>query len=873
MRLLVLLLILLLAAGCRSRMQQRQPQEVAVAPPGFSIEAAVPGARLGSVAAFTFDSRGRPVVVVKDRKVATVLLDQNRDGVFETEKVLTNKVTGVCGLWFDGRVLYLIGHGPEGQYGFFRLEDNNGDDEMDTFEKLSDFEGGAEAGPHDIRRGPDGLPTLLLGNGKWLRWNEDRRDFSLLATGFGNPRTHFYEPSGEALVFDSGNEDDADLPAYLGARTIHATPGGDYGLDTAPTMHVMEMYRDRVYPAEYRGAWFGLGSRRGTISTGRLTPRGATFELAVNAADKFAQRETLETTGIETGPDGFIYFATSGSGNRGGLYRIRYTPGWRERWDRWWEPGPPGVLAVVRQPQPLSSWGHAALLRQKELFESRWAEGLEALAVERGAAAPDRVQATLILQRFGPRPKVDLLKRLIGDAEPSVRAAALYVVGQQSAAPAKALAVAALEDNDAVVRRRAAEAIVRMGLTPEDADFAGITGLSASLYRLLGDRDQRVRYSARLALERTPREDWRPKVMAERDPVVAVQGMQALLRTAPAAVTGPAQREEREDVLAKLLPMLANTKLDMASRLGALRLFTLAIAGAKDAAFGRQAASILLPQFPLTGEESLNRELARALAASGEPAAIQKILGAIPKGDRNRPLQIHYVDCLRLIKDGWNAGQKESLLAWFQASAEWRGRANLPGALASMFEGALRTIFTREEARLARARIPRLTAASGTAAGLTPEEILEFQLSEIARETAVAPGPGKEIFAKRCASCHRFGEVGSQFGPELTGLESRLDKAAILEAILYPSREVEERYKSLVIETVDGHEIDAMVVREDDKVLLLKTTAEPHAISILKSQVRGRRDSDQSIMPTGLLDGYDQKSIASLLAFLQAAEP
>ena len=870
MRLLVLFLILLVSAGCRPRLQQRQQQqEAAVAPAGFSIEAAAPGARLGSVAAFTFDSRGRPVVVVKDRKLATVLLDQNRDGVFETEKVLTTKVTGVRGLWFDGRTLYLIGNGPEGQYGFFRLEDKNGDDEMDAFEQLSAFEGGAEPGPHDIRRGPDGLPTLLLGNGRWLRWNEDRRDYTVLATGFGNPRTHFYEPGGEAILFDSGNEDDADLPTYFGVRTIHAVPGGDYGVDPAPTLAAMEMYGHRVYPAAYRGSWFGLGSRRGTISTGRLVARGATFEL-VSAVDKFAQRDALEITGIETGPDGFVYFATSGPGNRGGLYGIRYTPGWRERWDQWWERAPEGVLAVVRQPQPLSSWGHAALLRQKELFESRWAEGLEALALERSAAAPDRVQAMLMLQRFGPKPKVELLKRLIHDAEPSVRAAAIYVVGQQGAAQAaRVLAAAALEDDDAVVRRRAAEAIVRMGLSPEDADFAGITGFSASLYKLLGDRDQHVRYSARLALERTPREEWKPRVLAERDRSVAMEGMLALIRTTAA---GPGQQEEREAVLTKLMLMLSDTKIDAASRLRALRLFTLAITGVKDAALGKQAAAVLLAQFPAAGDEPLNRELARALAGCGEPAAIQKILGAIPKGDRNRPLQIHYVDCLRSIKDGWTAAQKEALLAWFQAAAEWRGRASLPGALATMFDGALRTIYTKQENRLARARIPKFTSVNGAApAGLSPEEILEFQLSEAATAAVISPDQGKEIFAKRCASCHRFGEVGDQFGPDLTGLEARLDKAAILDAILYPSREVEERYKTQVIETADGHEIDAMVVREDDKVLLLKTTAEPHPISILKSQVRARRDSDKSIMPEGLLDGYDQNGIASLLAFLQAA--
>ena len=45
------------------------------------------------------------------------------------------------------------------------MTDTNGDDVADTFEKFSDFVGGIqEHGPHAIRRGPDGIPTIILGN-------------------------------------------------------------------------------------------------------------------------------------------------------------------------------------------------------------------------------------------------------------------------------------------------------------------------------------------------------------------------------------------------------------------------------------------------------------------------------------------------------------------------------------------------------------------------------------------------------------------------------------------------------------------------------------------------------------------------------------
>src|SRR6188474_3399044 len=124
----IVLASLLAAAGCRSRPAPYK------APPGFSIEPAASPTRLGGLAGLTFDSRGRPVVF-KERGFATLLLDNNGDGIFETEKILNTQVGGVRGLWFDGRVLYVLANG------LYRLEDRNNDDEMDSVELLSSVDG------------------------------------------------------------------------------------------------------------------------------------------------------------------------------------------------------------------------------------------------------------------------------------------------------------------------------------------------------------------------------------------------------------------------------------------------------------------------------------------------------------------------------------------------------------------------------------------------------------------------------------------------------------------------------------------------------------------------------------------------------------
>ncbi len=717
--------------------------------PGFSIEPAASSARLGPLAGFTFDSRGRPVVF-KEGAFATLLMDLNGDGLFETERILSRQVRAVRGVWLDGRMLYLLGNGPEGKYGLYRFEDRNRDDEMEAVEKLAELDAPGP-GSHDMRRGPDGALTLLHA-GKLLRWNEDRRDFTTIAMGLVNPHQHAYGRDGEAFVLDDGT------------RLIHAIPGADYSppayrFDVLPAMREapstgVEFYQHRVYPERYRDTFFQAEGPRGRIVARRIVRDGATYRVDETVAGEFLAGDQFVITELKVGPDGFVYFATQ---RPGGLYRIRYSDPARAE------------TAIIRQPQPLSAWGNAALQHEHDLLESRWGDELEALARNSGAAPADRVQAILLLQRFGPKPNPGLLKTLSGDAEAPVRAAAASIGGS------------GLADRDALVRRRAAEAL--------DAKF------EPAVYPLLGDPDRFVRYAARLALERMPRDEWRTRVLEESDPRLAVEGLLALVHTG----------SDREEVLARLLPMLDSPD--------ALRLFALASAGVKDAALRRRATEILLPRFPADGDERVNRELASALSWCGGTEVIQKLLDAMAKERANRPLQVHYAQCLRSINEGWTRQQREAL------------------------------------------------RKSGVAAGLrTAQEIFDSQMSSSPPVGSAVRGRG--IFRRQCAGCHRY-------GPDLGEVSKRLDKGQLLEAILWPSREVDPRYRGVVLELADGSALEGLLIREDDKRLLLKTAEEGNPISILKTRIASQRISEKSIMPEGLLDAYDGGAIAGLLAFLQ----
>lgn len=53
------------------------------------------------------------------------------------------------------------------------------------------------------------------------------------------------------------------------------------------------------------------------------------------------------------------------------------------------------------------------------------------------------------------------------------------------------------------------------------------------------------------------------------------------------------------------------------------------------------------------------------------------------------------------------------------------------------------------------------------------QEIFEYMMYDPV--TTVAPtGAGRRTFETECARCHRFGDMGEDYGPDLTTLANRL---------------------------------------------------------------------------------------------------
>src|SRR5690606_8503504 len=145
--------------------------------------------------------------------------------------------------------------------------------------------------------------------------------------------------------------------------------------------------------------------------------------------------------------------------------------------------------------------------------------------------------------------------------------------------------------------------------------------------------------------------------------------------------------------------------------------------------------------------------------------------------------------CLRELKEGWTAEQKQTLLAWFGKAKDWRGGASFPGFINRMFDSSLE-FFTEEEKKNAYAMIPEyapiddeaLLARLATRGGyqrarvferqqgvesISEQEIFEYMMYDPMTLKA-NPDDGAKVFEEQCSKCHRFGDIGKDYGPDLT---------------------------------------------------------------------------------------------------------
>jgi putative heme-binding domain-containing protein len=153
----------------------------------------------------------------------------------------------------------------------------------------------------------------------------------------------------------------------------------------------------------------------------------------------------------------------------------------------------------------------------------------------------------------------------------------------------------------------------------------------------------------------------------------------------------------------------------------------------------------------------------------------------------------------------------------------------------------------------------------------------EWNLADL--EGAVATIKSRNYAAARqmfqvasCVACHKLEGVGNAFGPDLSQLDVKLQPLDLVKEMLDPSAKINEKFQTQIFQLDSGVIVTGLVVEETPTVIkLVENPLAKAAVTEIKvAEITGRKKSQLSIMPKGLLDKLTRDEILDLVAYIAA---
>ncbi|MCD6049931.1 MAG: hypothetical protein K0Q55_1334, partial [Verrucomicrobia bacterium] len=119
----------------------------------------------------------------------------------------------------------------------------------------------------------------------------------------------------------------------------------------------------------------------------------------------------------------------------------------------------------------------------------------------------------------------------------------------------------------------------------------------------------------------------------------------------------------------------------------------------------------------------------------------------------------------------------------------------------------------------------------------------------------------------QCTQCHQLNGIGRSFGPDLSTIGRKYDRAKILENLIEPSRNIDPAFKSYSIETKDDLAYSGFLLSRTTKEIQLKD-ANAQIIKLDAKNVDKVQEQKLSAMPEMLLQSLTAQEAADLVEFL-----
>jgi len=159
-----------------------------------------------------------------------------------------------------------------------------------------------------------------------------------------------------------------------------------------------------------------------------------------------------------------------------------------------------------------------------------------------------------------------------------------------------------------------------------------------------------------------------------------------------------------------------------------------------------------------------------------------------------------------------------------------------------------------------------------------PEEQRVKRLGRVIRPAALLAltgnaETGRKLFttsqATQCRNCHKVAGAGKSVGPDLDGIGKKYGRNELLDQILNPSRKIDPKYLTYIVETTAGKVHTGLLVRKTDAEIVLRDVKNQQTV-IPADEVEELVVQRKSLMPELLLKDMTAQQVADLLAFLES---
>jgi putative heme-binding domain-containing protein len=240
--------------------------------------------------------------------------------------------------------------------------------------------------------------------------------------------------------------------------------------------------------------------------------------------------------------------------------------------------------------------------------------------------------------------------------------------------------------------------------------------------------------------------------------------------------------------------------------------------------------------------------LIRVIDAStmGNPKAIKMFEDLMMDSTRDIELRRQAV---RAFGGPWEAEDRMLVLA-----KEKKIPADLQTAAAGMFQTVWRASL-REEAS-------KHLTLPGNKSGkpLPPISVLEDRTGDVSK--------GQIVFTNTCAQCHVVNGTGTNFGPDLSEIGTKLSPEAMYTSILYPDQGISFGYEGYLFKLNDGTNAVGRIVSETADKIDLQYMNTSQALS--PSDVASRTKLPNSLMPADLQKLMTEEELVDLVEYLKA---